>query len=173
MFIHHWERDTSSRLKRVWTPTDQTCEVSVHSENMDLLPEEQQSQQTTPMNPTAYRSMSDHIHPPRVSAPSCIIPPADDVVVRPYLVPLLPTFHGIENENPYTHIREFEEVCTTFKEVVPNMDLLKLKAFPLTLKYKAKIWLNSLRPRTIRNWAELQAEFLKKFFSTTKTNSLK
>ena len=43
-----------------------------------------------------------------------------------------------------------------------DMDLLKLKAFPLTLKDKAKIWINSLRPRTIRNWAELQAEFLKK-----------
>ena len=79
----------------------------------------------------------------------------------------------MENENPYTHIREFEEVCTTFKEGVPDMDLLKLKAFPLTLKDKAKIWLNSLRTRTIRNWAELQAEFLKKFFSTTKTSSLK
>ena len=79
----------------------------------------------------------------------------------------------MENENPYTHIQEFEEVCTTFKEGVPDMDLLKLKAFPLTLKDKAKILLNSLRPRTIRNWAELQAEFLKKFFSTTKTNSLK
>ena len=48
-------------------------------------------------------------------------------------MPLLPTFHGMENENPYTHIREFEEVCTTFKEGVPDMDLLKLKAFPSTL----------------------------------------
>ena len=53
------------------------------------------------------------------------------------------------------------------------MELLKLKAFPLTLKGKAKIWLNSLRPRTIRNWTEMQAEFLKKFFSTHKTNTLK
>ena len=53
------------------------------------------------------------------------------------------------------------------------MDLLKLKAFPLTLKDKAKIWLNSLRLRTIRNWAELQVEFLKKFFSAHKTNNLK
>ena len=117
--------------------------------------------------------MRDHIHPPRLSAPSSIITPVDDVVVRPYLMPMLPTFHGMENENPYTHIREFEEVCTTFKEAVSDMDLLKLKAFPLTLKDKAKIWLNSLRPRTIRNWVDLQAEFLKKFFSTTKTNSLK
>ena len=127
------------------------------------------------MNPTTYRSMRDHIHPPRVSAPSCIIPPTEDVAVRPYLVPLLPTFHGMENENPYTHIRDFEEVCITFKEGVTDMDLIKLKAFPLTLKdkAKAKIWLNSLRPRTIRSWAELQAEFLKKFFSAHKTNNLK
>ena len=118
---------------------------------MDPLPEEQQSQQGAPINPIAYRSMRDHIHPPRVSEPSYIIPPTDDVVVRPYLMPLLPTFHGMENENPYTHIREFEEVCTTFKEGVSDMDLLKMKAFSLTLKDKAKIWLNSLRPRTIRN----------------------
>ena len=125
------------------------------------------------MNPTAYRSMRDHIHPSRVSAPSCIIPPAEDVAVRPYLVPLLPTFHGMENENPYTHIRDFEEVCITFKEGATDMDLLKLKAFPLTLKDKTKIWINSLRPRTIRIWAELQAQFLKKFFSAHKTNNLK
>ena len=103
-------------------------------------------------------SMRDHVHPPRVSAASCIVPPAEDVVVRTYLVSLFPTFHGMENENPYTHIQEFEEVCTTFVEGKIDMDLLKLKAFPLTLKDKAKIWLNSLRSRTIRNWAELQAE---------------
>ena len=102
--MHHWDRDISGRLQRVSTPIEQGCEVSVHSEQMDPLPEEQQSQQGTPMNPTVYRSMRDRIHPPRVSTPSCIIPPADDVVVRPYLMPLLPTFHGMENENPYTHI---------------------------------------------------------------------
>ena len=170
--MHQWERETSGRLHRISTQIDQDSEVSVHTDTMDPLPEEQQSQPGTPMNPTAYRFMRDHIHPPRVSAPSCIIPPAEDVAVRPYLVPLLPTYHGMENENPYTHIRD-EEVCTTFKEGMMDMDLLKLKAFPLTLKEKAKIWLNSLRPRTIRNWAELQAEFLKKFFSTHKTNNLK
>ena len=90
-------------------------------------------------NPNAYRLMRDHIHPPRVSAPSCIVPFVEDVIVRPYLMPLLPTLHGMENENPYTHIRDFEEVCTTFKEGPIDMELLKLKAFPLTLKDKAKI----------------------------------
>ena len=171
--MQQWNRDTSGRLNRISTQLDPASEVGVQTDTMDPLPEEQQSQPGTPMNPNAYRTMRDHIHPPRVSAPSCIIPPADDVAVRPYLVPLLPTYHGMENENPYTHLRDFEEVCTTFKEGMMDMDLLKLKAFPLTLKDKAKIWLNSLRPRTIRNWAELQAEFLKKFFSAHKTNNLK
>ena len=135
--------------------------------------EEHHNQQGVQRSPNAYRSMRDHIHPPMVSAPSCIIPPTEEVPVRPYLVPLLPTFHGMENENPYTHIRKFEEVCTTFKEGTIDMELLKLKAFPLSLKDKAKIWLNSLRLRAIRNWAELEAEFLKKFFSAHKTNNLK
>ena len=171
--MQQWDRDTSGRLKRISTQPDLASEVSAQTDTMDPIPEEQQSQPGTPMNPNANRTMRDHIHPPRVSAPSCIVPPADDVAVRPYLVPLLPTYHGMENENPYTHLRDFEEVCTTFKEGMMDMDLLKLKAFPLTLKDKAKIWLNSLRPRTIRNWAELQAEFLKKFFSAHKTNNLK
>ena len=117
--------------------------------------------------------MRDHIHPPRVSAPSCIIPPIENVNVKPYLVPLLPTFHGMENKNTYTHIREFEEVYMTFKEGVTDMELLKLKVFPLTLKDKANIWFNSLKRRTIWDWGDMQASFLKKFFSTHKTNSLK
>ena len=132
--MHHWDRDNSGRLQRISTPAEQGYEIIVHSDQMDPLPEEQQSQQGTPVNPTTYRSMRNQIHPPRVSAPSCIIPHAEDVAVRPYLVPLLPTFHGMENENPYTHIRDFEEVCITFKEGASDMDLLKLKAFPLTLK---------------------------------------
>ena len=81
--MHHWDRDISGRLQRICTPIEQGCEISVHSDQMDPLPEKQQSQQGTPVNPTAYRSMRDHIHPPRVSAPSCIIPPVEDVAVRP------------------------------------------------------------------------------------------
>ncbi|RVW30312.1 hypothetical protein CK203_094538 [Vitis vinifera] len=88
------------------------------------------------------------MHPPRMSAPSCIVPPLEQLIIRPHIIPLLPNFHGMESENPYAHIKEFEED-------------------------KAKIWLNSLRPRSIRNWVDLQAEFLKKFFPTHRTNGLK
>ena len=85
--MQQWDRDTSGRLNRISTQLDLVSEVSVHTDTMDPLPEEQHSQPGTPMNPTAYRTKRDHIHPLRVSAPSCIIPPAEDVAVRPYLVP--------------------------------------------------------------------------------------
>ena len=120
-----------------------------------------------------FRSMRDHIHPRRISAPSCIVPQTKQMVIRPYIVPLLSPFHGMESENPYSFMREFEEVYNTFKEETATVDLMRLKLFPLTLKDKEKIWLNSLRPRSIQNWTEMHAEFLKKFFSTHKTNSLK
>ena len=106
---------------------------------MEPPPEEQQSQQGVQRNPNAYRTMRDHVYPPRVSAPYCIVPSSEDIIIKPYLVPMLPTFHGIESENPYSHIREFVEVCNTFKEDIPNVDLMRLKFFPLTLKDKAKI----------------------------------
>ena len=149
--MHHWDRNTTCRLERVSAPLEQGCEVSLNTNQMDPPPKEQKSQQGVQRNLNAYKTMRDHIHPPRVSAPSCIVPPTEDVNVRPYLVPLLPNFHGMENENPHTHIWEFEEVCMPFKEGVTDMELLKLKALPLTLKDKDKIWINSLRPRTIRN----------------------
>ncbi|RVW73090.1 hypothetical protein CK203_058719 [Vitis vinifera] len=116
---------------------------------MEATPEDQHSHQGRQDNLNEFRSMRDRMHPPRMSAPSCIVPPTEQLVIRPYLVPLLPTFHGMESENPMHTSRN-------------------LKMFD-----KAKIWLNSLRPRSIRSWTDLQAEFLKKFFPTHRTNGLK
>ncbi|RVW78426.1 hypothetical protein CK203_051430 [Vitis vinifera] len=99
--------------------------------------------------------------------------PTEQLVIRPHIVPLLPTFHGMESENPYAHIKEFEDVCNTFRDGGASINLMRLKLFPFTLKDKAKIWLNSLRPRSICSWTDLQVEFLKKFFPTHRTNSLK
>ena len=48
-----------------------------------------------------------------------------------------------------------------------------MKLFLLSLKDKAKTWLNSLKPYSIRNWGDLQLVFLQKFFQTHITNALK
>ncbi|RVW27269.1 hypothetical protein CK203_103099 [Vitis vinifera] len=128
-----WIRDSGGRLVKCDTPHNKEFELSLN--NMEATPEDQHSHQGRQDNLNEFRSMRDRMHPPRMSAPSCIVPPTEQLVIRPYLVPLLPTFHG--------------------------------------WKDKAKIWLNSLRPRSIRSWTDLQAEFLKKFFPTHRTNGLK
>ena len=148
-------------------------ELELEVEVMEAIPEDQHSQHAPAENLNAYRSMRDRMHPPRMSAPSCIVPPIKQLVIRPHIVPLLPIFHGMDRENPYQHIKEFEEVCNTFREGGASIDLMRLKLFPFTLEDKAKVWLNSLRPRSIRSWIDLQSEFLKKFFPTHRTNNLK
>ncbi|CAL2240361.1 unnamed protein product [Prunus armeniaca] len=50
---------------------------------------------------------------------------------------------------------------------------LRMKVFPYTLKDKAKMWLNSLRPGLLTSWTEVQNKFLEKFFSTQKTDALR
>ena len=74
---------------------------------MEAIPEDQHSHHGHQDNPNAFISMRDRMHPPRMSAPSCIVPPTKQLVIRPHIVPLLPTFHGMESENPYAHIKEF------------------------------------------------------------------
>ena len=48
-----------------------------------------------------------------------------------------------------------------------------MKLFPLSLKDKAKTWLNSHKPYSIKNWGDLQLVFLQKLFRTHRTSALK
>ena len=60
------------------------------------------------IKPLRYNLGCYNIHPPRMNAPSYMVPSTEQMVIKPYLVPLLPNFHGRESENPYLHMREFE-----------------------------------------------------------------
>ena len=35
-----------------------------------------------------------------------------------HVIQLLPTFHGLDLENPYLYLREFEEVCNTYNDSI-------------------------------------------------------
>ena len=98
--MFQWTRNIKGRLVKTSVPQETDFEVNLNFDPMEPPHEEQQSQQGVERNLNAFRSMKDNIHPPRMSAPSCIVPPNEDMVVRPYLVPLLPTFDGVESENP-------------------------------------------------------------------------
>jgi len=49
-------------------------------------------------------------------------------------------FSGDERENPYAHLREFEQVCSCFHISGMLQDTLKWKIFPFSLMGIAKLW---------------------------------
>jgi hypothetical protein len=75
---------------------------------------------------------------------------------KPDIIQFLPTFHGLDLENPYLHLREFEEVCNTYNDLNCSMNTIRLKLFPFSLKDKAKSWLQNLRSGSIPAWDEIQ-----------------
>lgn len=121
------------------------------------------------------KTLNEYLHPTHIATPSCIIfpPNAPHVDFKTGLIQLLSTFHGLENENPYLHIREFEEVVSTFHGQPGTIDVVRLKFFPFSLKDRPKSWMYSLRPRSIGTWGEMTGIFFKKYFPHHKTNALK
>uniref|UniRef100_A0A2N9IMW2 RNA-directed DNA polymerase n=1 Tax=Fagus sylvatica TaxID=28930 RepID=A0A2N9IMW2_FAGSY len=87
-------------------------------------------------------TMYQLLHPTQSSIPSCIMfpPNAPHVEIKQGLMAILPDFRGLENENPYVHVRAFEEVIGSFyaQNVI---ETAKLRFFPFSLKDKAKGWL--------------------------------
>lgn len=60
--------------------------------------------------------MRDHLKMLRVASPSCFIPQTEHVTVWLELVPLLPIFRECEEENPYMHIKENEEMYSMLQD---------------------------------------------------------
>lgn len=58
-------------------------------------------------------------------------------------------FNGFSNEDPNWHFANFLEFGDMFKQIGVTYDAIYLRLFPFFLKYKAKMWLNSLAPVTI------------------------
>ena len=73
----------------------------------------------------------------------------------------MPIFRGNEKKNPYSHIKDVEEIFFTFQEAnIMLIEVLKMKVFLFTLIDKAKIWFNTLRPQNIIRYTNLQSIFL-------------
>ena len=59
-------------------------------------------------------SLQDRFYPIRTSLPSCIKLPetnGNNFELNPQFINALPKFHGLESEDAYLFVREFEEVC--------------------------------------------------------------
>jgi hypothetical protein len=64
------------------------------------------------------RLLRDLFAPVATNAPSCIVLPptnATHFVLKPHVIQLLPSIHGLNLENPYSHVKKFKDICATFK----------------------------------------------------------
>jgi hypothetical protein len=77
------------------------------------------------------KTLRDHMNPTRTSAPSCIVfpPDASHFNFKPDIIQLLLSFHGLDLENPYLHLREFEEVYNAYNDLNCSMNTIRLNFF--------------------------------------------
>ncbi|KAH9649110.1 hypothetical protein KPL70_025865 [Citrus sinensis] len=104
------------------------------------------------------RPFKDYFSPLANLSTSCIRYPnvaARCFELKPSVLNCLPTFYGLENEDPYNHLNNFHTVCQTFKYENFSDDDVKLKLFPFSLKDRARSWLNTLPASSITSWEQM------------------
>nr|KAJ0212399.1 hypothetical protein LSAT_V11C400221670 [Lactuca sativa] len=89
------------------------------------------------------------------------------------MIHLLPTFGGLENEDPHKFLKEFHVVCSGMKPHAVTEDQIKLRAFPFSHQDSAREWLYELPSGSITTWTELAKLFLEKYFPETRVSSLR
>jgi hypothetical protein len=72
------------------------------------------------------------------------------------------------DENPYKHLRDFEEICTTHMISGMNHETLKWKAFPFSLTGWAKQWYKLHVSSCHGSWVILKDQFCFVFFLLSK-----
>ncbi|XP_063946100.1 uncharacterized protein LOC135151532 [Daucus carota subsp. sativus] len=82
-------------------------------------------------------------------------------------------FGGSPTEDHNMHIRDFIEICDTFKFNGVTEDAIKLRLFSFSLRDKAKGWLHSLPAGSITTWEDPGQKFLTKFFPMAKIAAIR
>ena len=127
----------------------------------------------TPL-PNVERTLREILQPQRTTTNSCIrlLEEANQFFMKSEMIRLLPVYQGVDSENPYSFMRDFEDVCSAFLFTGSPLHIICMVLFPFSLKEKAKIWFHSLAPHSIFTWEDMRNEFLNKFFPLACTNAL-
>jgi hypothetical protein len=94
--------------------------------------------------------------------------------VKPGIIKLVVTnpFRGLEDDNPYRHIKEFTMICNTMQQGVLAA-WFKRNLFPFSLEDEAQRWYTFESVEAKGNWDELVKKFLLKFFPISKVQDLR
>jgi len=93
--------------------------------------------------PICLYGMRESFGPPKSNEP--ITTP--NYELHPYLINMVrdKPFSGEGNENPYLHLREFEQTCACLHIVGMSNKTVRWKFFPFSMTRKAKHWYKSSR----------------------------
>ncbi|CAL1359558.1 unnamed protein product [Linum trigynum] len=100
---------------------------------------------------------------------SCVVIPAGDVTmeITTAFINMITngyTFSGASNEDSHEHLRRFASICDTMKSPTVSDDAIRLWMFSFSLIGNASHWFQTLTPRSITTWAQLEKVFLDKYF---------
>ena len=118
-------------------------------------------------------SLRDLFAPVVTCSHSCIVLPltnATHLNLKPHVIQLLLSFHGLDSENPYSHVKKFKDMCATFKFQNFSEESIHLRLFPFSLHDRARAWLDSNTPESVTSCESLLSKFHNKFFTMFKVN---
>jgi hypothetical protein len=95
--------------------------------------------------------------------------------VKPRIIKLVATkpFRGLEDDNPYRHIKEFMMICNTVQQEGVSAAWFKWNLFPFSLEDEAQRWYTLASIGAKGNCDELVKKFLLKFFPISKVQDLR
>ena len=110
----------------------------------------------TPL-PNVERTLQEILRPQRTTTNSCIRLPeeANQFLMNSEMIRLLPVYQGVDYENPYSFMRDFEDVRGAFLSTGSPLHIICMVLFPFSLKNKAKIWFHYLAPNSIFTWEDM------------------
>nr|GEU38109.1 reverse transcriptase domain-containing protein [Tanacetum cinerariifolium] len=124
------------------------------------------------------RTMAELLQAPTEGYEDEIVVPAitaDNFELKHGLLTLVQNkqFYGHDKEDSHAHIHYFNKITSTLK--FPNVlnTSIKLMLFPFSLEGATRIWLEKEPPRSIFTWDDPVSKIINKFFSLSKTTSLR
>jgi hypothetical protein len=108
-----------------------------HAEYHDARPENEE--QVRHWNADFTTSLRKFFAPVATSSHlSIVLPPtnATHFDLKPHVIQLLPSFHGLDHENPYGHVKRFKDICATFQfhNFLKSRSILDFSLFPFKVE---------------------------------------
>jgi hypothetical protein len=82
-------------------------------------------------------------------------------------------FFGASSDDAAAHLNSFVELCEIQKYKYVDVNIIKLKLFPFSLRGRAKDWLLSLPRNSIDSWDKCKDAFIIKYYPPAKIIALR